>query len=234
MIYEMLARWGYLHPIHPILAHVPIGLMIGALLFFLIGKRFQRGEFFTSAKHNIQLSLLFLILAILTGIFDWNRFYGGAWLTEVKMKLPLAIGLFLITAVIALSRKRINPTSSSLLTLYLLGTLNVGALGYYGGQMVYEGRAPNAPSRLESGRLAFYSRCSGCHANGGNIIMPDHPIRSSQELVSLDVFSRFVRKPTLPDGHPGPMPGFSEYKLSAQEIEALYQYICFSFREHLH
>lgn len=234
IIYEILARWGYLHPIHPILAHIPIGLMIASLIYFIAGKYSNRVDFITSAKLNSQLSLIFLLLVIVTGVFDWNRFYGGAWLTEVKMKLVLAVALLLITGLIIGSRPANARKSDRLLILYLFGTVNVGALGYYGGQLVYEGRAPTAPENLQSGRRVFYSRCSGCHANGGNIILPGHPLRSSQELDSLEQFSKFVRNPRLPDGDQGPMPNFSERELDSQDLKDVFEYIRFSFREHRH
>ena len=32
-VYEFLARLGYTHPIHPTEVHMPIGLLVGALIF---------------------------------------------------------------------------------------------------------------------------------------------------------------------------------------------------------
>jgi len=36
-IYQTLTKFGYTHPLHPTLTHVPIGLVIGAFLFALAG-----------------------------------------------------------------------------------------------------------------------------------------------------------------------------------------------------
>jgi hypothetical protein len=35
-IYQFLAKFGYTHPLHPVLTHIPIGMVMGAFLFLLI------------------------------------------------------------------------------------------------------------------------------------------------------------------------------------------------------
>jgi len=36
-IYQTLIKFGYTHPLHPTLTHVPIGMVMGAFLFVLVG-----------------------------------------------------------------------------------------------------------------------------------------------------------------------------------------------------
>ena len=42
-IYHFLNELGYHHPIHPTEVHMPIGLVVGALVFALVAGLFRRG-----------------------------------------------------------------------------------------------------------------------------------------------------------------------------------------------
>ncbi len=111
----------------------------------------------------------------------------------------------------------------------MLCLVNVLGLGYFGGKLVYEGRTPTVSEDLPQGRNIFVSRCSGCHANGGNILYPHLPLRTAPQLISYDKFLEFVRDPKLPDGSKGPMPAFTEQDLSSQHAIALYDYVINAF-----
>ena len=41
-IYEMLQKFGYTHPLHPTLTHLPIGLVLAAFVFGLIAIVFRK------------------------------------------------------------------------------------------------------------------------------------------------------------------------------------------------
>ena len=103
--------------------------------------------------------------------------------------------------------------------------VNVMGLGYFGGQLVYEGRIPAVSENFLPGRKIFVNHCSGCHPNGGNILFPNLPLRTAPQLKSYQTFIEFVRNPTLPNGVKGPMPVFTQSKLSDPQAEELYSYI---------
>jgi mono/diheme cytochrome c family protein len=89
--------------------------------------------------------------------------------------------------------------------------------------MQKEGTAPAEASRL--GERTFSNRCSGCHPQGGNAIVPDLPIQGSSALADFDTFLAFVRHPRMPDGSRGPMPAFYPDRLSNQQARELYQFL---------
>jgi uncharacterized membrane protein len=135
--YGLLARLSYSHPIHPVFVHMPIGLTIGAFCLYLAGVMLRRKELMVPSYHAAVVALLFLMLAVPTGIMDWQRFYGGAWLLEVNMKLALAGGLFLLLSVTVMIGRHHDAHPRFLLMLYFLGVLNVAGLGFFGGQLVF-------------------------------------------------------------------------------------------------
>jgi len=48
-IYQTLTEIGYTHPLHPTLTHVPIGLVMGAFFFAIVGLIFKRTNLAQSA-----------------------------------------------------------------------------------------------------------------------------------------------------------------------------------------
>lgn len=231
LLYELLARLGYSHPIHAVFVHMPVGLTIGAFCLYLGGLLSGRREWLASAHRVIVLALLFLALAIPTGIMDWQRFFGGAWLFEIRAKLALAGVLAVLLALASVFGGRYEVYGKRLLALYFLCLLNVGALGFFGGQLVFRGRVPEAPEHLHVGQMIFDSHCSGCHQRGGNVFEPNLPLRSAPQLDDFGQFLKFVRDPRLPSGLPGPMPAFGEKRLTDEEARSLYDYIRFAFVE---
>jgi mono/diheme cytochrome c family protein len=103
--------------------------------------------------------------------------------------------------------------------------MTVTALGYFGGQLVYRGRTPRGSADFRSGELVFDSNCSGCHAHGGNAILPNFPLRSAPQLAKLQDFREFIRDPKLPSGAEGSMPAFPPSKISDRQTHQLYEYI---------
>jgi mono/diheme cytochrome c family protein len=81
------------------------------------------------------------------------------------------------------------------------------------------------PSSNPRGAEIFYQNCSGCHPHGGNTITPNLPLRGAPQLASFHSFLEYLRRPTMPDGSPGPMPSFSERQISEDQAKELYQYL---------
>lgn len=228
-IYDLLAQLGYQHPLHPVFVHMPIGLSVGAFCLQLAAWLRHSQSLARAAYAVALLALLFLVAAIPTGIMDWQRFYGGAWLPQVRMKLGLAVLLSLTLALAAGMGWRRQRAPAVLLGIYGLAVATVGGLGYFGGDLVYGSRIPDAPESLLAGQRLFDGRCSGCHQRGGNAIVPSLPLRSAPQLANVQDFLKFLRDPRMPDGSVGAMPAFTVDQLSDAEAQALFDYLGHAF-----
>jgi mono/diheme cytochrome c family protein len=232
--YKILTALGYTHPIHAPTTHIPVGMVIGAFIFGVISLKFRKAILARTAHHCIILALLALLPTVIAGIMDWQHYYGGAWLFPIKMKLPLA-GLLLILLVFALGAgyKAESITKQGLI-IYALCLLNVTALGYFGGELAYGGRAPVKPrdrakstvsAEVEAGAALFDQTCSSCHPNGGNSIKQHLPLKTAPQLVNFETFLAYIRSPKARDGSATIMPSFSPEKLTDQQAREIYQYI---------
>jgi uncharacterized membrane protein len=232
--YKILATIGYTHPIHAPTTHIPVGMVIGAFIFGVVSLKFRKEKLARTANHCIALALLALLPTVIVGIMDWQHYYAGAWLFPIKMKLPLA-GLLLILLVFAFSASyRAETITKQVLTIYALCLLNVTALGYFGGELVYGGRVPGKLSDsstlrtdaiIEAGATLYNQTCSACHPNGGNSIKQNLPLKTAPQLVTFDTFLAYIRSPKARDGSTTIMPPFSADKLSEENAQKIYQYI---------
>ena len=76
-----------------------------------------------------------------------------------------------------------------------------------------------------AGARLFNANCNRCHPNGGNVILPNFPLRGSAKLSDFKIFLSFIRDPKMPDGSEGVMPDFSSKQISDQQAKTLYKYI---------
>ena len=218
--YQFLNHFGYSHPVHPALVHLPIGLMVGAFIFGWLAFLFNRDQLARSARHCLTLAFLFWFPVVLFGFMDWQHFYSGAWLTLIKIKMVLSgilFVLFLVSLVFGY-RKKGSPKTS--LTVYTLGLISVVLLGFFGAQLVYERKTPEVVSNTYlAGEKIFAANCITCHPGGDNIIKPDHPIKNSPKLKNFNTFISWIPKPIAP------MPPFPESEISVGQARELYPYL---------
>jgi uncharacterized membrane protein len=224
-LYNFLDKIGYLHPIHPAMTHMPIGLVVGSLFLGATAQAFSHPALARSAYYTLVLALIFWFPTVAFGLMDWQRYYGGAWLHPIKMKMILASVLFILLVIGVLVGYREQTRGKWLLPIYFLCFMTVTALGYFGNQLVYDGRTPSGSAEFRPGELVFDSNCSGCHAHGGNAILPNYPLRSAPELGKFEDFRQFIRNPRLPSGAEGPMPAFPPSRISETQAHQLYEYI---------
>ena len=232
--YKILTTIGYTHPIHAPTTHIPVGMVIGAFIFGVVSWKFRKERLARTANHCIALALITLLPTVIVGIMDWQHFYGGAWLSPIKMKLPLA-GLLLILLVFAFSAGyKAETITKQALIIYALCLLNVTALGYFGGELVYGGRVPGKLSDattltteadIEAGATLYNQTCRACHPNGGNSIKQNLPLKTAPQLVTSDTFLAYIRNPKARDGSKTIMPPFPADKLSGEDAQKIYQYI---------
>jgi uncharacterized membrane protein len=223
-IYDWLQKLGYSDPIHPPFVHMPIGAGVMALGFVLFAWVFKRRGLGISAHHVFLLGLLFWFPSVLAGLMDWQHYYAGAWLLPIELKMILAGVLLALFVVGWLLARRPQPPRASIFVVYGLSFVNVVALGYLGGHLVFGSNTPPGPAAYRAGQQAF-TACSGCHPHGGNILDANLPLRNAPQLESFEKFADFLRDPKLPSGKPGPMPPFPRARMSEQQAKELYEYI---------
>ncbi len=224
-VYHLLNQIGYPHPIHPTEVHMPIGLIVGALIFRITATLFRQPALMRAAHYCTILAFIFLFPTLLFGFMDWQHFYGGAWLFAVKVKLILATLLVVwILAGLWYAYKR-GVESRFVLMNYAISFVMVVVLGYFGGNLVYGNDRPKAATPYAAGMNAFNANCVACHPKGGNIVDPRLPILNSTYTRNAAAFIEFIRNPKQPNGFPGAMPSFSVTKISDREAGELYNYI---------
>jgi uncharacterized membrane protein len=223
--YHALFAVGYHEPIHPPLAHMPIGLIVAALVFGVLAWVLRQSFLARAARYCLILAWLFIFPTVLFGFIDWQYWYQGVWLLPIIIKIVLASFLFVVLSLGMILVFTGREESKALLAIYLIAFFTVGGLGYFGGRLVYEGRAPAVPKRLEAGRSIFENNCMACHPNLGNAIMPGSPIIGSEKLADLHTFITMIRDPRLDNGQKGPMPDFPPQKISDDQAKQLYEYL---------
>ncbi|HET6452035.1 MAG TPA: c-type cytochrome [Spirochaetia bacterium] len=240
-LYDLLARAGFTDPLHAPLTHIPIGLVVGAFLFFLVAVLFGRKNLVVTARHVSILAFLFVFPTILFGVFDWLHFFKGALIAPIKYKMILASAVMVLLGAGIIVGSELEVRTAPLMIIYALAVIGVVGLGWFGGRLVYGGFAPAteaaapaaapaagpapAASPAALGQRVFASNCSSCHPGGGNAIVAALPLKKSQKLATEATFVTFIRAPHMPDGSEGDMPAFPPGQLSDRQASALYAYV---------
>jgi uncharacterized membrane protein len=228
-IYQILAKIGYTHPLHPPATHLPAGLIIGGFIFALIALIFNRKTLAQTARHCFSLALAMAVVTILLGYMDWQHRLSGVELFEIKMKLLLA-GILLFLLLVAVVYAALSGTfGKTLVTIYALCLLTVIGLGYFGGELVYgnkTGAEAATKGMAAEGAVLFKQNCSACHFTDstetkvgpglkGLFAQDKFPI--SGQPVSDDGFRRLLKTPYRK------MPPFGH--LADEQVNALLDYL---------
>jgi uncharacterized membrane protein len=228
-VYQILAKIGFTHPLHPPATHLPAGLIIGGFVFALIAWIFNRKSLAQTARHCFILALVMAVATILLGLMDWQHRFGGAYLFEIKMKLVLA-GILLFLLLVAVVYAALTGTfSKTLVAIYALCLLTVIGLGYFGGELVYgtkTGKETETKGLAADGSALFKQNCSACHFTDstatkvgpglkGVFAQDKFPI--SGQPVSDDSFRQILKTPY------SKMPPFGH--LADEQVDALLDYL---------
>lgn len=176
--YQWLSDLGYTHPIHPLMTYIPLGMVTGALVFRLCSPILRQPKYAVTARHCITLAFVGVFSTVLLGYMDWQHRYGGTWLFAIKMKIVLAIVLAFLLLAAVLLHTRLRPGARPLLVLYCLAFLNIVALGYYGGELVFGGQAAEPGKQTDAQQVTqsdqrvsyseiqsiFEQNCVMCHS----------------------------------------------------------------------
>ena len=228
-IYQILAKIGYAHPLHPPATHLPAGLIIGGFLFALIAWIFNRKSLAQTARHCFILALVMAVATILLGLMDWQHRFGGAYLFEIKMKLVLA-GILLFLLLVAVVYAALSGTfNKTVVAIYALCLVTVIGLGYFGGELVYGTKAPageEVKGLAAEGASIFKQNCSACHHTDSTAAKVGPGLKGIFQLdkfpvSGLPVSDENFRKQLITPF--SKMPPFGQ--LSDQQVNALLDYL---------
>lgn len=135
-LYTFLANIGFSHPLHPMLTHVPMGMIIGMVIFSLFGVIAKNNTLMQTAFHCSVLALIAIIPVISAGILDWLHLLQGAWNPYIIAKMILASILTVLLAVSVIFKRR-GASPARMLLIYLFCLACAAGLGYSGGELVY-------------------------------------------------------------------------------------------------
>ena len=228
-IYQTLTNFGYNHPVHPTLTHLPIGMVMGAFVFVLIAVMTRKKNLAQTTRHCSVLALIAAVPTALLGLMDWQHFYGGAFLFPIKMKLIL-VGILMVFLTLAVIFGFFGETFSKLIiSLYVLCLFSVIGLGYFGGELIYRTKTPAAEiaeGPAAEGAMVFQQNCSACHLTDSTATKIGPGLKGvfkagkfpvSGLAVSDDNIRKLLQKPQ------GKMPPFGH--LSPEQVKALTAYL---------
>jgi uncharacterized membrane protein len=136
-IYETLAQFGFRHPLHPAITHIPMGMVMGGFLFALASFVLKKEDLVQTAHYCFTLALIFVLPTMLLGYMDWHYKFDAEWSNLILAKIILAFvfcGL-LLWAVITGSKKE-APIEKRLI-LYGICLAAATGLGFMGGEIQY-------------------------------------------------------------------------------------------------
>lgn len=230
--YDQLQQIGYTHPLHPTLTHLPVGLIMGAFLFFLVSFFSKKSTLRQTAVHCIVLAVIALPVVAGLGVMDWQYFYGGSWLFPIKMKIGLAaiLFVFLIVAIYSGLTKESPRTGTGL--WYLICVVLVIGLGFFGGELVYgPSQTKAAPEKdtvlADKGSGLFRKNCAMCHFTDKSERKVGPGLKGIFDKENLPVSGQEVTKTNVRKQILTPyenMPPFED-KLTEKEIDAILAYL---------
>lgn len=179
-LYETLRSMGYTHPLHPPMTYLPLGMVMGSLLFSLLSVFPRCGKFVVTARHCITLGFVGVFPTMLLGYLDWHYFYGGRLIAPIQMKLILAAVLTLLLALAVVLYWKLPAQDKRIFVVHVLCFATIVGIGYFGGELVFGGFTPNgvetaaadAPDQeTTAGGLTFADvapifnqSCTSCHS----------------------------------------------------------------------
>ena len=131
------------HP-HPMTVHFPIVFMLSTTVFSLLYLVTGEKSFDTTAFHCLGAGVFFNAVAVATGFYTWWLNYLAKPLRPVKIKIPLALLMLVISAVLFVWRMNVPDILDALSgagLLYILLVLALSALvtiiGWFGASMTF-------------------------------------------------------------------------------------------------
>jgi len=136
-LYKLLAKFGFNEPLHSPITHMPIGLTVGALLFFIFAIVFKKKNFVLTARHASILAFIFVFPTILLGVFDWIHYYHATLFLPIKIKMTLASFALILLGTGIIVGSEIKLHSISMTIIYAATCVTMIGLGYFGAGIIY-------------------------------------------------------------------------------------------------
>lgn len=137
IIFDFLNSIGFHHPLHPAFTHIPMGMVMGAVVFRFVCFLPKLKFLAKTAYHCVFLGLFGIFPTIITGYLDWQHTFEGQWEFLIILKFTLAILLLLLLGAILFMDKPDNPKFDKVTILYLLTIFIAIGLGFSGGELQY-------------------------------------------------------------------------------------------------
>jgi uncharacterized membrane protein len=137
-LYNFLGMLGFHHPLHPIIVHIPMGMVVGAVAFSLADMKWPEKNFALTAYHCIILALVAVVPTYIAGLLDWQQWFAGDFNRWIIIKLILGVVLTVMLAVTVVQKQKGAP-QKKMFVLYLINLAICGGLGFSGGELLYGG-----------------------------------------------------------------------------------------------
>jgi uncharacterized membrane protein len=137
VIFGFLNSIGFTHPLHPAFTHIPMGMVIGAVVFRLASFLPRMKMLAKTGYHCVILALLGIAPTIFTGYLDWQHRFGGGFEFLIVLKMVLAAVLTLLLLLTAIKDDPDNRRFDRLTGWYVLMALVAIGLGFSGGELQY-------------------------------------------------------------------------------------------------
>jgi uncharacterized membrane protein len=136
-LFEILTKFGFNEPLHSPITHMPIGLITGAFIFFIVAVVFKKKVLVLTARHASILAFIFVFPTILLGVIDWIHFYQATLFTPILIKMSLASFLLIILGAGIILGSEIKLHSITMAVIYALAFAAATGLGYFGSGIIY-------------------------------------------------------------------------------------------------
>jgi len=137
IIFDFLNKVGFTHPLHPAMTHIPMGMVMGAVIFRMVSFLPKLKFLARTGYHCIILGLLGVFPTAFSGYLDWQHTFKGEWEFLIVLKMVLAVVLTVLLATIAITDDPETPRFDKKTLFYLLIILLAIGLGFSGGELQY-------------------------------------------------------------------------------------------------
>lgn len=136
-IYQTLAQFGFRHPLHPAITHIPMGMVMGGFLFALASFVLKKDELAKTAHYCYTLALIFVLPTMLLGYMDWQYKFDAEWSNLILAKIVLAFVFSgLLCGAFFVGKNDGIPIEKKLI-LYGICLATATGLGFLGGEIQY-------------------------------------------------------------------------------------------------
>ena len=130
------------HPLHPFLAHFPMGLLMISSLWDLLGLWQGESMWWNFAFWSITVGLIFAVLAVFAGIMDYVKIPQGgpAEQTAMRHMMIMIVAVLLYTGSFMVRYREVVVTGNMLVIAVALSVAGLIVLlvgGWHGGELVY-------------------------------------------------------------------------------------------------